>query len=186
MVYTLFPLCNCHPRAGSSTALANISAMAGDTRSSRTAAEHVPCTTILPSICGVSLMQYCAVTCSLIPAKLVRYVYVHTKRATYCCLRVNNTSIVLFCYVSMNVKGNPHAKNSLFHCNYVSHGCLPNRFIKLTCKKYLYSQMSLFNEHCSQKMKASTLTTYAVPSTALSILLTLAQYIPCTPACCVN
>ena len=129
MVYTLFPLCNCHPRAGSSTALANISAMAGDTRS---AAEHVPCTIILPSICGVSLMQYCAVTCSLIPAKQVRYVYVHMleERGNLCCLRVNNTSIVLFCYVSMNAKGNPHAKNSLFHCNYVSHGCLPNCFIK--------------------------------------------------------
>ena len=31
------------------------------------------------------------------------------------------------------------------------------------------------------KMKASALTTYAVPATPLSILLTLAQYIPCTP-----
>ena len=38
----------------------------------------------------------------------------------------------------------------------------------------------------SHKMKASTLTTYTVPATALSILLTLAQYIPCTPGSCVN
>ena len=43
----------------------------------------------------------------------------------------------------------------------------------------------------SHKMKASALTTYAVPATALSILLTLARYIPCIYAersrqCCVN
>ena len=33
----------------------------------------------------------------------------------------------------------------------------------------------------SHKMKGSAHTTYAVPATALQILLTLARYIPCTP-----
>ena len=33
----------------------------------------------------------------------------------------------------------------------------------------------------SHKMKGSAHTTYAVPATALQILLMLARYIPCTP-----
>ena len=54
-------------------------------------------------------------------------------------------------------------------------------FSTLEVNRYIYT-CSLG----SHKMKASALTTYAVPSTALSILLTLAQYIPCTPGSCVN
>ena len=34
----------------------------------------------------------------------------------------------------------------------------------------------------SHKMKGSAHTTYAVPATALQILLMLARYIPCTPS----
>ena len=45
--------------------------------------------------------------------------------------------------------------------------------------------MASMNVLCSlgsHKMKGSAHTTYAVPATALQILLMLARYIPCTPS----
>ena len=47
------------------------------------------------------------------------------------------------------------------------------------------SEYIVHKTHCSlgsHKMKGSAHTTYAVPATALQILLMLARYIPCTPS----
>ena len=69
------------------------------------------------------------------------------------------------------------------------HCCISNYLCDISVSYLLCPTLLLDSMPCSlgsHKMKASALTTYAVPATALSILLTLAQYIPCTPACCVN
>ena len=49
----------------------------------------------------------------------------------------------------------------------------------------LFECMGCYIASCSlgsHKMKGSAHTTYAVPATALQILLMLARYIPCTPS----